>query len=139
MPRGRPRKPIPIRAADGDTRQRGSRKHKQAIEAAHRARPGVPDPPATLKGMALAHYEYLADGLMAEGLIALIDQGALVSAATAFEAMMTAHEDGRARDWAEAAKLYMQIADRLGLHESARAKFVKKTTTTDPIGEAMCG
>jgi phage terminase small subunit len=139
MPAGRPRKPIPIRATEGDTRKLGSRRHQEAIEAAHRARPGVPEPPATLKGMALEHYEYLADGLLAEGLIALIDQGALVSAATAFEVMMRAHEEKRFRDWAEATKLYMQIADRLGLHESARAKFTKKDVSADPIGEAMCG
>jgi phage terminase small subunit len=139
MPAGRPRKPIPIRAAEGDTRQRGARKHQEAIEAAHRAQPGIPEPPASLTGEALAHYEYLADGLFAEGLLAKIDQGALVAAATAFAAVMAAHKAGKINNWEKAVRVYMQMADRLGLHESARAKFTKKDTSADPIGEAMCG
>ena len=117
MPAGRPRKPIPIRAAEGDTRQRGARKHAEA----------------------LAHYEYLADGLFAEGLLARIDQGALVAAATAFAAVMEAHKSKKINDWEKAVRVYMQMADRLGLHESARAKFTRKDVTADPIGEAMCG
>lgn len=137
--RGRPRKPIPIRAAEGDTQKKGSRKHAAIMEAALEAKRGMPECPPGMDPVAKRHWQYLADGLHREGLLAEIDGGSLVTAATAYSAMIATHKAKDYVAWEKASGRYMQIADRLGLHESARAKFTKKQTTGDAIADAMCG
>ena len=136
---GRPKKPTPIRAIDGDTRKEGSKKHKAGIEAAFEADRGMPDCPTGMDKIAEDHWRYLAEGLHREGLLAKIDGGSLVTAATAYSAMITTAKAKHYNSWDKAAQRYMQIADRLGLHESARAKFTKRSTDVDDIADAMCG
>lgn len=139
MRTGRPKKPIPIRAVEGDLRKIGSKKLAQQIEQAYKAPRGIPATPDGLDPVALKHYEYLAYHLHRGHLLAESDEGSLVSAATAYSAMMRAHKAKDINSLDKAIGRYMQMADRLGLHESARAKFTKKDMSTDAIGDLMCG
>lgn len=148
---GRPRKPILVKALDGDTRQRGANKHAEAIAGALHAQRGIPDMPdftpppkasAAQKRVladAAQHWQYLAGELSREGMLSTADGGMLTQAATiyamAFEAFRTLDFSGHALH----SKTYMQIADRMGLNESARAKFPAKKPAMDDLEAALCG
>lgn len=139
MPAGRPKKPIPIRAVEGDKQKLGSRKFAQMVQTAHAAKRGRPELPEGLDPIAAEHFEFLCDRLFTEQLIAEIDLGSIVSAATAYSAIMKAHKGSDFINLDKAIGRYMQIADRLGLHESARAKFTKKPDAIDEVEAAMFG
>jgi phage terminase small subunit len=133
------KKPIPIRAAEGDVRKLGANKHRAMIAEAFRAKTGVIECPPELNGLARRHFDYLVENLNREGLLALMDKGSLVSAATNYQAMITAYKARKWRDLDIASARYTAMADRLGLHESARAKLTRRPEQLDALDAAMCG
>lgn len=148
---GRPHKPVLLKALEGDTRQRGANKHAESIAGAcisQRGEPDMPDwsdpeeaSPEVLRRLKAArdHWAYLARELKREGLLSTVDQGMLANAAMTFALAQESFIAGDARINAEQSKTYMQIADRMGLHESGRAKFPKKEQTIDELEAALCG
>lgn len=149
---GRPKKPVLLKALEGDTRQRGANKHAESIAAAlisQRGEPEMPDwraPKGALPEVrrrlriAREHWQYLARELGREGLLSTVDQGMLANAAMTFALAQESFLAGDNRAHAEQSKVYMQIADRMGLSESARAKFPKKADQMDdPLEAALCG
>jgi phage terminase small subunit len=148
---GRPRKPVLLKALEGDTRQRGANKHAESIAAAlisQRGEPDMPDwrapngaSPEVRRRIKVAreHWQYLCRELGREGLLSTVDQGILASAAMTFAMAQEAFMAGDVRAHTEQSRTYMQIADRMGLNESARAKFPKKSEAIDPLEAALCG
>ena len=151
--RGR-KTPVAIRRVQGDTANRGSRKHEAELENAWEARRGRPEMPEVLRprkgdddavkarlATARAHWEYLADTLHREGLLAELDSGMLTQAAQTFALMSEAFRTGEYKAHEAAALRYQASADRLGLHEIARAKLSERAPKSedDEIARAMCG
>lgn len=158
---GRPRKPILVAAIDGDTRKRGANKHAEHVSGTLMAQRGIPDMPdftaprcpasappevavrykAAQERMKVArrHWEYLAGELSREGMMSTLDEGSLTQAATVYAMAWEAFQAGDFRAHAEYSKTYMQIADRMGLNESARAKFPAKKPAMDDLESALCG
>lgn len=138
---GRPPKPVLVKQQDGDTRHIGANKHAEACAGAHEARRGRPQMPADLDPIAREHWEYLADGLAAEGLLAMVDEGMLTLAAQLYSGIRKANKGRKPnfRALSDLAARYMQLADRMGLNESARAKIPRKPQATNPLDDAMCG
>lgn len=151
MAAGRPRKPVLLKALEGDTRQRGANKHAESIAAAFIAQRGEPEmpewaapedaSPAIHRRLQVAreHWTYLCRELSREGLLSTVDQGMLATAATTFAMAQESFLMGDVRAHTEQSRTYMQIADRMGLNESARAKFPKKSEAIDPLEAALCG
>lgn len=158
---GRPKKPVLLKALEGDTRQRGANKHAQSISAALITQRGEPDMPQwevprlpagaspemqyrhafaeQRIAVAREHWQYLARELSREGMLSTVDQGMLANAAMTFALSQESFVAGNMRAHAEQTKVYMQIADRMGLSESARAKFPKTSESIDPLEAALCG
>lgn len=146
---GRPRKPILVAAIDGDTRKKGTNKHAEAIAGAMLAQRGIPDMPdftpppkatAAQKRVladAAEHWQYLAGELSREGMLSTADGGMLTQAATIYAMSMEAFRSLDFSGHALHSKTYMQIADRMGLNESARAKFPAKKPEMTDIQSAM--
>ena len=87
--------------------------------------------------MAAEYWETTADGLAAEGLLATVDEGMLTSISLAYAMMVFAGRTA-ARSFPDLMQRYMQAADRMGLNESARAKFTKpKAAEGSPELDAM--
>ncbi|MEZ5355696.1 MAG: hypothetical protein R2762_23935 [Bryobacteraceae bacterium] len=146
--RGRPPIPIAQKRAQGDTRQRGAKKHEAALAEAFEARRGRPPMPDSLKfgascksqhpdakirkiqdaatrarlKMARDHWEYLADELAKNGMLASLDEGMLTGQALNYALGVEAAREGRETAFSRIWQRYMQIADRMGLSESARAR-----------------
>lgn len=99
------------------------------------------DPPETRKRLAVAkaHWVYLAEQLAADGLLAQCDEGMLTQAAMIYALSWEAFREGHHAAHSMHSKAYMQIADRMGLNESARAKFPKKEAPMDDLEAALCG
>lgn len=165
---GRLPKPAIVRQMDGDTRNVGPRKFQAQIAGALMARRGAPEAPDWLKfapesipknedidekkarlqrdrlarkrlGWARQHWDYLVDALLADGLMAELDGGVLATAALAYAQMVEAGVQGSASAFAATSQRYLQVSDRMGLSESARAKFSKPASTSDSLDEMMCG
>lgn len=158
---GRPKKPVLLKKLEGDTRQRGANKHAESIAAALIAQRGEPEMPewkvpplppdadpemqyrhAAAKQrskVAREHWTYLARELSREGLLSTVDQGMLANAAMTYALSQESFLAGDTRAHAEQSKTYMQIADRMGLSESARAKFPKREQKMDDLEAALCG
>jgi hypothetical protein len=146
---------------DGDTKKRGANKHAEIVQGALMSRRGMPDPPdftvpplpakpnavqaakhaAEVQRMAVAekHWHYLCGELGREGLLATTDEGMLTQAAMIYALSWDAFRSGKPSAHAAQAKAYMQIADRMGLNESARAKFPKQAPSMDELEAALCG
>lgn len=150
--RGR-KTPVAIRRVQGDTANRGSRKHEEALAGAWEARRGRPEMPEVLRtrkgdtaqvkarlAIARKHWEYLADVLQGEGLLSELDGGMLTQAAQTFALMNEAFRTGEYKAHEAAARRYQAAGDRLGLHEIARAKLSERAPRTegDMIAEIMC-
>lgn len=146
---GRPRKAIAVKAAQGDTRQRGALRHQEAIDAAFISRRGRPPLPASLvevelhrdssesdeareirRERARVHYNYLVDQLGADGLLCPADNGILEGMAWTYAAQMECYEAGEFGKALELNKRYAQDTNLVGLNESARAKIPKPTSST---------
>lgn len=148
---GRPKKPVLLKALEGDTRQRGANKHAEAIASALISQRGEPDmplweapedaDPAVHRRLQVAreHWLYLCRELSREGLLSTVDQGMLATAATTYAMAQESFLMGDVRAHTEQSRTYMQIADRMGLNESARAKFPKKAEKMDELEAALCG
>lgn len=88
---------------------------------------------------ASAHWEYLCDELMAAGLLAKLDQGSLLAACLAFALMGECGRRGDLKGYDMAAARYCQLADRMGLNESARARMPREKKSADKnLEDAMC-
>jgi phage terminase small subunit len=141
---GRPRKPTQKKALEGDLRKVGQQKHDAMLEAAVLARRGMPkmpewmqEPQSEIEKIAAEYWETTADGLHREGLLATVDEGILTSISLAYASMVVAGRAGL-KSFSELMQRYMQAADRMGLNESARAKFTKpKPGEGDPELDAM--
>lgn len=144
---GRPRKPIALKRAEGDTRQRGSNKHEQSLAAAWEARRGMPDMPKGLDYYAKQYWQTTAEGLAAEGLLATIDEGMLTATALIYGELRKAAKERDRRGLCELTQRFIHCCDRMGLNESARAKLATspgmlpmarpKAPPIDPMMEAM--
>jgi len=91
----------------------------------------------SLDKIAAEYWMTTADGLAREGLLAVVDEGMLTSIALVYASMVIA---GRfaLKTFPDLVQRYMQLADRMGLNESARAKFTKpKQADGDPELDAM--
>lgn len=133
-------------------RKIGQQKHDAAIEAAVMAKRGRPEMPewlrtayeteetgeqVSLDKIAAEYWVTTADGLANEGLLAVVDEGMLTSISLVYASMVIA---GRLalKTFPDLVQRYMQLADRMGLNESARAKHTKpKAAEGDPELDAM--
>ena len=143
--RGRIPAPIQIKRARGDTKKIGAKKFAKQTAAAMEARVGRPECPPGLDSIAKKHWEYLADQLQLEGLLTKLDQGMLTAAAVVFSALKRAAPDPKAkkphdhRAIADLTQRYMQLADRMGLNASARARLPKQEKKVNTLEDALCG
>lgn len=147
---GRPRKPILVAALDGDTRKLGANKHAEKVAGALVSARGIPDCPdfspgpkasaATKRRLAVAekHWQYLAGELSREGLLSTADEGMLTQAAMIYALAWEAFREGHHAAHNAHTKAYMQIANLMGLNESARAKFPKQKPAMDDLEAAVC-
>jgi phage terminase small subunit len=108
---------------------------------AKRGRPQMPqwlrEPVNEVSVLAAEYWETTADGLMVEGLLAVVDEGMLTAISLAYAQMVCAGREGL-RSFPDLMQRYLQAADRMGLNESARAKFTKpKADAGDPGLDAM--
>lgn len=148
---GRPRKPVLVAKQDGDTRKRGANKHAALIAEACIAQRGIPDcpsfaassddPPETRRRLKVAkeHWQYLAGELSREGMLSTADEGMLTQAAMIYALAWEAFREGHHAAHNAHTKAYMQIANLMGLNESARAKFPAKKPAMDDLEAALCG
>ena len=86
---------------------------------------------------AAEHWQYLAGELSREGMLSTADGGMLTQAATIYAMSMEAFRSLDFAGHALLSKTYMQIADRMGLNESARAKFPAKKPAMDDLEAAL--
>ncbi len=155
MPGGRPPKPIGLKRLEGDTRQRGASQHEKSLAGAYEARRGRPPVPGCLTFRKIAeesvsaasqrrsvlriareHWVYLADELEYEKLLTKLDAGMLTSAALIYAQMVSAGITGYVVTFEKLAQRYMQIADRMGLNESARVKLPGRTEPKKDAGQS---
>lgn len=147
---GRPAKPILLKKLHGDTRKIGARKHKELIDRALGSRRGAPPYPDELlpremppelavnaqmrrafevtearRAVARQHYDFLVEQLGIDEMLCPLDRGLLVSAAWTYALAQEAAEDGSVNKYAELQKIYVQMADRLGLNALSRSKMPK--------------
>lgn len=164
---GRPRKPLALKAMQGDTRQRGALRHIESLEASFQSRRGRPPFPEELRfrpipafglegealaahkqaeaarraflATAAAHWEYIVSSLEADGLACPSDGGILTSTALCYAMMIEAAQTGKVSSFVDLSQRYMQAADRCGLNESARAKLPRQPgNKVDEREAALC-
>jgi len=155
MPGGRPPKSIALKRLEGDTRQRGATQYEKDLGGAFEARRGRPPLPDVLRfvaidsedpkeasarqallGLAMGHWEYLADELEREKMLASLDEGMLTTAALIYAQMVIAGAGIRVKDFVDLTQRYMQVADRMGLNESARVKLPKRGEPQKDAGQS---
>ena len=147
---GRPKKPILLRAAQGDTRKLGVHQFAAQIAAAFIGTRGKPpdsgdfepredDEPdvARRRDRALKHYDYLCEQLGLQGLLCSMDSGILTSMAWCKALMLEAAEVGAVKEFAMLQSEYRASANVTGFNESARAKIPKPAATSDPMEAAL--
>jgi len=144
---GRPRKPIGLKAQQGDTRKVGARRHEEEVEKAFNVTPGRPEMPGSLKEVRLgpkATDEQLAAEIRREyarrywddhcqqleriGLLKLCDAGILEGMAMNRALRREAFDAGDVKAFDALDRTFMQQTNLTGLNESARAKIPKPTS-----------
>jgi hypothetical protein len=144
----RPRTPIAIKAARGDTRQRGALQHAESIAAAFMATRGAPPQPEdfepqkrgededvaawktreSIRARARKHWDYLMGALDRDGLLAVSDQGILATCCWCYSLLTEAALRGDIKGVAALQAAYNTSSNLAGLNESARAKIPKQNT-----------
>jgi hypothetical protein len=163
---GRPPLPMAVKQANGNTRKLSKAQFAAEMNSKAEARRGCPPMPIELKGPTAAqlvaatgtdleatllqvavrmeyargHWKFLIKELSQDGLLAMVDQGVILSLALSYAGMLETAQAGKWKDYSELMSKYLNAADRCGLNESARARLPRRVAPkVDPLEEALSG
>lgn len=141
---GRPRKPVALKAAQGDTRKIGALRFAEEMAGTFVALRGRPPMPESLmerelprdaddamveaevrREAALKHWEYLCSTLESDGLLCVHDGGVLAGMAWNYALQMELWAAGDSKQAALLQNEYRRSALEVGLTEVARARMTK--------------
>ena len=138
---GRPRKPIALKAVEGDRSRIGALRHAEEIAGAFIAKRGRPPFPPSLeerepatdeqmaaelrRSAARQHWEYLCSTLESDRLLCVHDAGVLEGMCWNHANQMELFAAGEVKLAASLQAEYRSSAIQVGLTESARAKMPK--------------